>query len=35
MFAQSMPSAIDESLEEIRHLFVPYLRYYDGRKPVS
>jgi len=25
MFAQSMPSAIDESLEEIRHLFVPYL----------
>ena len=27
MFAQSMPSAIDESLEEIRHLFVPYLDY--------
>ncbi len=25
MFAQSMPLAIDESLEEIRHLFVPYL----------
>lgn len=25
MFAQSMPAAIDESLEEIRHLFVPYL----------
>jgi hypothetical protein len=25
MFAQSMPSAIDEFLEEIRHLFVPYL----------
>ena len=25
MFAQSMPSAIDESLEQIRHLFVPYL----------
>lgn len=25
MFAQSMPSAIEESLEEIRHLFVPYL----------
>ncbi len=25
MFAQSMPSAIDESLDEIRHLFVPYL----------
>lgn len=27
MFAQSMPSAIDDSLEEIRHLFVPYLNY--------
>jgi hypothetical protein len=25
MFAKSMPLAIDESLEEIRHLFVPYL----------
>ena len=25
MFAQSMPAAIDESLEEIRHLFAPYL----------
>jgi hypothetical protein len=25
MFAQSMPLAIDESLEEIRYLFVPYL----------
>jgi hypothetical protein len=25
MFAQSMPSAIEASLEEIRHLFVPYL----------
>lgn len=24
-FAKSMPLAIDESLEEIRHLFVPYL----------
>jgi hypothetical protein len=35
MFAQSMPPAIDESLEEIRHLFVPYLSYCDGRKPVS
>lgn len=35
MFAQSMPSAIDESLEEIRHLFVPYLSHYDGRKPIS
>jgi hypothetical protein len=27
MFAQSMPSAIDESLREIRHLFVPYLNH--------
>jgi hypothetical protein len=27
MFAQSMPSAIDESLEEIRCLFVPYLNH--------
>lgn len=27
MFAQSMPSAIDESLEEIRRLFVPYLKH--------
>lgn len=26
MFAQSMPAAIDESLEEVRHLFAPYLR---------
>ena len=25
LFAQSMPVAIDESLEEIRHLFAPYL----------
>lgn len=25
MFAQSMPSVIDESLDDIRHLFVPYL----------
>ena len=25
MFAQSMPVAIDESLEQIRHLFTPYL----------
>jgi hypothetical protein len=25
MFAKSMPLAIDESLDEIRHLFVPYL----------
>jgi hypothetical protein len=29
MFAQSMPLAIDESLEEIRHLFVPYLAWTD------
>ena len=35
MFAQSMPTAIDESLEEIRHLFVPYLSHNAGRKPVS
>lgn len=27
MFAQSMPSAIDDSLEEIRRLFVPYLKH--------
>lgn len=27
MFAQSMPTAIDESLDEIRHMFVPYLNY--------
>ena len=25
MFAKSMPWAIEESLEEIRHLFQPYL----------
>ncbi len=25
MFAKSMPAAIEESLEEIRHLFIPYL----------
>jgi hypothetical protein len=35
MFAQSMPTAIDESLEEIRHLFVPFLRQHDGNKSVS
>lgn len=29
MFAKSMPSAIEESLEEIHHLFVPYLRHAD------
>lgn len=27
MFAKSMPSAIEESLEEIRHLFIPFLPY--------
>lgn len=27
MFAKSMPTAIEASLEEIRHLFVPYLRF--------
>ena len=26
MFAKSMPSAIEDSLEEIRHLFLPYLK---------
>jgi hypothetical protein len=35
MFAQSMPSAIDESLEQIRYLFVPYLRQDSCPKPVS
>jgi hypothetical protein len=35
MFAQSMPTAIDESLEQIRHLFVPYLNHDNSRKPVS
>lgn len=29
MFAKSMPSAIEESLEEIHHLFVPYLEHAD------
>ncbi|MDA8141401.1 MAG: hypothetical protein M0036_22390 [Desulfobacteraceae bacterium] len=29
MFAKSMPTAIEESLEEIRHLFVPYLGWAD------
>lgn len=29
MFAKSMPSAIDESLEEIQHFFVPYLSHVD------
>ena len=27
MFAQSMPPAVDESLNEIRQFFVPYLKY--------
>jgi hypothetical protein len=27
MFAKSMPSAIEESLDEIRHLFTPYLNH--------
>jgi hypothetical protein len=35
MFAQSMPSAIDESLEQIRHMFVPYLSRPNGSEPVS
>lgn len=30
MFAKSMPSAIEESLEEIHHLFMPYLKYADS-----
>lgn len=29
MFAQSMPSAVDASLEELRHLFVPYLKHLE------
>ena len=35
MFAQSMPSAIDESLEQIRYMFIPYLSHYNVLKPVS
>lgn len=31
MFAQSMPSAIDESLDEIKHMFLPHLLYRGGR----
>lgn len=31
MFAQSMPMAIDESLEQIRHLFAPYLSHCDPK----
>ena len=30
MFARSMPSAIDESLEELHHLFSPLLSYVDS-----
>jgi hypothetical protein len=30
MFAKSMPPAIDESLEEIRYLFIPYLESSGG-----
>lgn len=30
MFAKSMPWAIDESLETMRHLFLPYLNYYGS-----
>lgn len=30
MFAKSMPTAIETSLEEIRHLFVPYLKHMDS-----
>jgi hypothetical protein len=30
MFAKSMPWAIDESLEAMRHLFLPYLDYVDS-----
>ena len=35
MFAQSLPSAIDESLDEIRHLFGPYLSHDSEHKPLS
>jgi hypothetical protein len=33
MFAQSMPDAIDETLAEIKHLFVPYLDQTDQPGP--
>ena len=33
MFAKSMPSAIDESLEELQHFFMPYLAYVDPVQP--
>lgn len=35
MFAKSMPSAIDESLEEIRHIFTPYLSHIQAAFPVA
>ncbi len=35
MFAQSMPTAIDESLEQIRYMFIPYLSHYNVPKAVS
>lgn len=35
MFAKSMPTVIDESLEEVRHLFVPYLKHINHAKPVK
>jgi hypothetical protein len=35
LFAKSMPSAIDESLEEIRHLFVPYLKHVNRLDEVN
>lgn len=35
MFAKSMPSAIKESLEQIRHLFIPYLRHVLSSKSME
>lgn len=32
MFAKSMPTAIEASLEEIRHLFIPYLKHAENNK---
>jgi hypothetical protein len=31
MFAQSMPPAINESLDEIKYMFAPYLHYRDSK----
>lgn len=31
MFAQSMPPAINESLDEIKYMFAPYLNYRDSK----